>query len=116
MENIDIIINNLNFSGLFWQISATIIFILADIISGVISAVILNDLDSQKMREGLLRKAQLIVIIILSFVVQYAFNINYISKIVCIYIILMEVISILENIKKSGVDLGKLRRTFKNKT
>ena len=64
----------------------------ADIITGLIQAVINKTLDSQKMREGLLRKALLILIIILSFVSQYAFNIPAVSKIVCIYIIVMEII------------------------
>lgn len=67
------------------------------------------------MREGLLRKMLLILVIILSFVFQYAFNIPIISKIVCIYIIVMEIVSILENLKKAGVDLGKLGDLLKIK-
>ena len=108
MENIEQIINSLNFSSLLWQVVGTLVFMIADVISGFISAVIQKNVDSQKMREGLLRKILLILIIALSFIVQYAFGITSISKVVCIYIIVMEVISILENIKKAGIDLGKL--------
>lgn len=68
------------------------------------------------MREGLLRKILLILIVILSFIFQYAFNIPAISKVVCIYLIIMEIISILENLKKAGVDLGKLGELLKIKT
>lgn len=114
--NIEEIINNLNFTTVFWQCGATLIFMVADIITGLIQAVINKTLDSQKMREGLLRKALLILIIILSFVSQYAFNIPAVSKIVCIYIIVMEIISIFENIKKAGVDLGKLGEILKIKS
>lgn len=116
MENIEQIINTLNFSSLLWQVIGTFIFMLADIISGFISAVIQKNVDSQKMREGLLRKILLVIIIALSFIVQYTFNITSISKVVCIYIIVMEVISILENIKKAGIDLGRLGEILKIKT
>lgn len=116
MDNLEFIINNLNFSNLTWQLVGTFIFMIADIISGVISAVIQNNLDSQKMREGILRKMLLILIIILSFVIQFMFRITIISKVVCIYIIVMEVISIAENLKKAGIDLGKLGELLKIKS
>lgn len=115
MENLETIINNLHFTSLLWQVLATLIFMVADIISGFVSALIQKNVDSQKMREGLLRKMLLILIIALSFIIQYAFNITLISKIVCIYIIVMEVISILENLKKAGIDLGKLGELLKIK-
>ena len=114
--NLEQIINSLNFTTIFWQAGATLIFMVVDIISGIIQAVINKSLDSQKMREGILRKALLILVVILSFIAQYAFNIPAISKVVCIYIILMEVISIFENLKKAGVDLGKLGELLKIKS
>lgn len=114
--NIEQIINSLNFTTIFWQAGATLIFMVVDIISGIIQAIINKNLDSQKMREGILRKSLLILVVILSFIAQYAFNIPAISKVVCIYIILMEIISIFENLKKAGVDLGKLGELLKIKT
>lgn len=114
--NIEQIINSLNFTTIFWQAGATLIFMVVDIISGIIQAIINKNLDSQKMREGILRKSLLILIVALSFVAQYAFNIPAISKVVCIYIILMEIISIFENLKKAGVDLGKLGELLKIKS
>lgn len=114
--NIEQIITSLNFTNIFWQGGATLIFMIADIVSGVIQAIINKNLDSQKMREGILRKMLLILVVILSFIFQYAFNIPAISKVVCIYIIVMEIISILENIKKAGIDLGKLGELLKVKT
>ena len=114
--NIEQIINSLNFTTIFWQAGATLIFMVVDIISGIIQAIINKNLDSQKMREGILRKSLLILVVILSFIAQYAFNIPAISKVVCIYIILMEIISIFENLKKAGVDLGKLGELLKIKS
>lgn len=113
--NLEEIISTLNFTNIFWQGGATLIFMIGDIITGVIQAVINHELDSQKMREGLLRKIMLVLVVILGFIIQYAFNIPAISKIVCIYIILMEIISICENLKKAGIDLGKLGEFLKKK-
>ena len=55
------------------------------------------------------------LIVLLSFIVGGAFNITFISKAVCIYIIIMETISILENVKKAGIDLGRLGELLKIK-
>lgn len=107
------LIQNLNFTTMFWQIGATLAFMLGDVISGFVGALITHNLDSQKMREGLLRKMLLMIVIVLSFIVQYAFfNMEIISKAVCIYIIFMEVISILENLQKAGIDFGRFGELF----
>lgn len=102
-------IMNLDFTSVVWQLSATLGFMVADIITGFIQAFINKNVDSQKMREGILRKMLLLVVICLSFIFQFAFfNMNIISKFVCLYIIFMEIISILENLSKAGIDFGKL--------
>lgn len=114
--NIEQILTNLNFTTIFWQIVSTLIFIVGDIIVGVICAIIKKDLDSQKMREGLLRKILLCIVVALSFVIQNTFfNMSIISKFVCGYIILMEIISMFENMKKAGLDFGKLGDLLKVK-
>ena len=110
------LINTLNFSNIIWQILAPIIFSFADIVTGYIQAVINHDVDSQKMRTGLLHKMLIIIVIILSFVIQVTFNIDYISSFVCIYVILMELVSICENLQKAGVDIGRLGDFLKDKT
>ena len=109
------ILESLNFTNLVWQILTPLAFMLADIITGIIQAVINKNLDSQKMREGLLRKLGLILIIILGFIIRYAFNIPIISKAIVIYILLMETLSILENLKKAGIDFGKFGELLKVK-
>lgn len=96
---------NLQFSNIIWQIITPLIFSLADIVTGYIQAVINKNVDSQVMREGLLHKMLLIVILILSFIMQFAFGIKFISVGVCLYICLMETTSILENLKKAGIEL-----------
>lgn len=107
------LIETLNFSNCIWQISTPLIFSVFDVITGVIQAIINKDLDSTKMRNGLLHKFLIIIIILLSFVITYAFNLSFVSKVVCIYVIFMEATSILENIKKAGVEIGKLTEILK---
>ena len=96
---------NLQFSNIIWQIVTPLIFSLADIISGYIQAVINKNVYSQVMREGLLHKMLLLVVLILSFIMQFAFNLNFISIAVCLYICIMETTSILENLQKAGIEL-----------
>lgn len=111
----EMLLNNLNFSGIIWQIVTPLIFSLADIITGYIQAIINNNVDSQKMRVGLLHKTLIILVIILSFVIQFAFKLDYIASFVCIYVVLMELVSIVENLQKAGVDIGRLAELIKNK-
>ena len=113
--DINSLIQNVNFSNVFWLFLTPIFFMLADIISGFIQAVINNNVDSQKMREGLWRKLLLILVISLTFVIQMAFNIDYLQKAVSIYIVVMELVSIFENLKKAGINLGKLGDILKVK-
>ena len=110
------IIDKLNFSNIIWQVMTPLIFSFVDIVTGYIQAWINKNIDSQKMRVGLLHKVLIILVIVLSFVIQFAFNIKYISGFVCIYVVLMEIVSIFENLKKAGIDLGKLGELLKDKT
>lgn len=107
------IIQSLSFSSVLWQILAPILFSLGDIITGFIQAVINNDVDSTKMRTGLLHKILLILILFLSILLDITFNLSFCSKSVSIYIIIMEILSICENLTKAGVEMGKLSEILK---
>lgn len=109
------ILKTLTFSNLIWQIVTPLIFIGADILTGFIQAIINKNVDSKIMREGLLHKCLLILAIMLGYIVQYAFNLNFIAQAITIYICFMEVVSILENFKKAGVDLKKMGDFLKKK-
>lgn len=114
--NILEIVQNLNFTNLFWQIITPILFSLADIVTGYIQAVINKNVDSQKMRVGLYHKVLIILVLFLSFILGIAFDIMAISSFVCVYVVIMEVISIIENLKKAGIDVGWLSEIVKDKT
>lgn len=117
MENEMIeILKNVDFSNNIWQIITPLIFSLTDIITGYIQSLINENTDSKKMRKGLLHKTLIIIIIVMSYIVSFAFNIEYISKGVILYVIVMEFTSIIENLKKAGINLGKLGSIVKEKT
>ena len=67
------------------------------------------------MREGLLHKCLLIVAILVGYVVEFAFGLTAVAQVITVYICVMEIMSILENLQKAGLDLGKLGNILKNK-
>ena len=67
------------------------------------------------MREGLLHKCLLIVAILVGYVVEYAFGLTAVAQVITVYICVMEIMSILENLQKAGLNLGKLGDILKNK-
>ena len=108
------LMQTLTFSNTVWQVITPLIFSGLDILTGYIQAVINKNVDSKIMREGLLHKCLLIVAIIIGYVVEYAFGLSAVSSVITIYICVMELMSILENIKKAGIDL-KILDFLKNK-
>lgn len=110
----DELVKTLTFSSILWQVITPLIFSGLDILTGYIQAVINKNVDSKVMREGLLHKCLLIVAIIVGYVVEYAFGISAVAQVITVYICVMEVMSILENLKKAGLDIGKIGDILKN--
>ena len=74
------------------------IFIVLDIVSGLIKAVIEKDLQSGKMRTGLLKKIMEILLVIVSALLDALMHTTYIATAVVAFTVGMEGLSILENI------------------
>lgn len=106
------IMKDLNFASVTWQIIAPLCFSVADFVTGYIQAVINNDVQSRKMRVGLLHKTLILLVIILGFIIDFAFSLKYVSSFICIYVVVMEITSILENLKKAGINIGKFGKTL----
>lgn len=89
-----------------WSITIACLMMVADVLVGFITAVINSNLSSTKMRKGLGHKALLLILIIICLgieigikhTIQLPYDIPS-CEVVCGYIIIMELISILENIK-----------------
>ena len=109
------LIENLNFSSKIWLILTPLIMMLFDIITGYIQALINKDVKSSIMRVGILHKVCLMVVMIISHILDYTFNLNFIARAVAIYLVIMEITSINENLKKAGIDLVDLFNFFKKK-
>lgn len=108
------LMQTLTFSSIAWQVITPLVFSGLDILTGYIQAVINKNVDSKIMREGLLHKCLLIVAIVIGYIVEYAFGLSAVSTVITVYICVMELMSILENIKKAGIDL-KILDFLKNK-
>ena len=65
---------------------------------------------------GLLHKTLLIIIILLGFTLDFTFNLNFVSRAICIFVIAMETVSIAENLKKAGIPIGKVANVIKTKS
>lgn len=101
---------NLNFSSFGWKLALPLILIASDIITGLIQSLINNDYKSSIMRQGLFHKVLELLILFLGFMFQFAFKSDVISTSIVIYLCVMELGSILENLKKSGMKLGLLSK------
>lgn len=86
------------------QYLITFSFMALDFLSGIAKAVFLGELCSTKMREGLFHKTALILCVLLGIGVDQAQTVVDlgisipVSGSICVYIILMEISSIMENI------------------
>lgn len=89
------------------------VFILMDILTGLVKALTKGDFNSQKMRVGLMHKAGELLAVALGFAIDWSLpimgvqmSISWLSF-VSIYIALMEVASIIENIGIMCPPVGK---------
>lgn len=79
-------------------ITIMFVFIVLDIITGILKAVLEHNLQSTKMREGLLHKIMEIVIVVMSYCLDILLNTSTLSTAVILFLVGMEGISILENV------------------
>ena len=95
-------------------------FIVLDFITGLVKAFATNSFTSTKMREGLFHKVALILCMILGGLVDYAqghmdLGVTVpVAAAICVYICIMEITSIIENICKINPDIlpNKLSALF----
>lgn len=93
-----------------------LIFMLCDVVSGLAKAYIQKNIISNKMRSGIIKKCGEMMIIVLTAVVVYSVQWPHqIIAVVSVYMILMEIISIMENLDEIGVPIPKwIEKTINN--
>lgn len=104
-------------TGIGVIVQALLILMIADVITGTIAAAIEGDINSQMSARGLAKKATALILVMLT--AWLSANLHaYLGEgfpaadAVAGFFILTEVISILENAKRTGVNLGPLERVL----
>lgn len=102
------VLNQIKFANDFWVVMLPAILMALDIVTGFVNAWSKNDIKSSVMRQGLARKFGELVVIAIGQLFFYGVGLpKYIVAGISTYIILMELISICENLKKLGVPIPK---------
>lgn len=102
------VLKQIKFANDFWVVMLPAILMALDIVTGFVNAWSKNDIKSSVMRQGLARKFGELVAIAIGQLFFYGVGLpKYIVAGISTYIILMELISICENLKKLGVPIPK---------
>lgn len=96
-----------------WSIALACVMMIADIVVGFISAAINEELSSTKMRNGLLHKVLMLVLIFVCLAIEVGISHSVAlpydiptCEVVCGYIVIMELMSVLENIANGYPELS----------
>lgn len=105
------ILAGLDFANDWWVLALPASLMLIDVLTGVIHAWVTGHLKSYRMREGLGRKCGELIALIAFELLTVGLSLpKYIITGISVYIIFMELVSLLENLDKLGVPLPKFVR------
>ena len=99
-------LSEITYTATYWILLAPILGAVFDILTGWLQASINGVWDSTKMRKGLYRKSGELAVVILGCIAEMAVSAAacaHIATFLSIYICVMELISILENLDQAGV-------------
>lgn len=103
---LDEALGSIQYTHSYWIFLAPLLLQATDIITGWVQAIINRTLDSTKMRYGFMRKAVMILIIIVFYLLEYAIDAvaqAHLATFASGYVLVMEGISIFENLVLAGV-------------
>ena len=101
-------LQNITFTHRYWVLLLPIFLMAADIITGWIQATINGTWDSTKMRTGLFRKSEELLVIVIAYVVYVAIELPVdVPAFIAGYIIVMEIISVCENMDQAGLPVPR---------
>lgn len=97
------IIKTLHFASIVWLLFLPTAMMGIDIITGLLGAWVAKDFQSAKMRSGLAKKCGELLIILIGLLFTFGMELpDYILNFVVLYIIIMELMSVIENTEKLG--------------
>lgn len=103
-------LSNFSYSHIYWIFLLPLIGAGADIVTGWIQATVNGTWDSTKMRKGLYRKGGELLVVIIAFIAEAAIPVVADYKVatwISLYIVIMEAVSVLENLDQAGVGFPK---------
>lgn len=105
-------IKEITFTHRYWIILLPLILIGADIITGWIQASVNGTWDSTKMRKGLYRKSGELLTILVAYTIQEAVTMPIdVTACISAYVVIMELLSIVENLDQAGVPVPTFVRS-----
>lgn len=108
MVDIQEIVANLKYTSGFWVLALPLILMVIDFITGAINAWVKKEFKTCKMRQGLVKKVGEFMTIVLGILFVYAISLpEYVLNLISLYVVLMELLSICENLGKLGVPIPK---------
>ena len=111
MQELKTLLEEFHYTNELWIVMIPIALMALDILTGVINAWIRNEIKSSKLREGLGKKFGELCVILIGELFVMAFGLPLIvASGFSIYIVIMELISICENLEKLGVPIPKFIR------
>lgn len=97
-----------HFANEWWTLLCPCIMIGIDFVTGLVYAWASKTFQSSKMRTGLSKKVGELAVLVIGEILSFAFGLpRYIMGGVALYIIIMELMSIFENLDKMGVKIPK---------
>ena len=116
------ITEEIHYSHDYWIFLLPLVLIASDVVSGWIQATINSTWDSTKMRKGLFRKGGEMLVIAIAWVVGIAIPMDInIAVFFSAYIVLMELVSVIENLDLAGIPMPvwvikRLKKTMQSLT
>lgn len=108
MDEINALLEKIHFTSSLWVIAIPIILMTVDIFTGLVNAWIRKEVDSSKLRKGLGKKIGEIAALFIGEILIIGLNIsNLLVNGISVYLIIMELISIFENLELLGVPIPK---------
>lgn len=72
--------------------------VILDFVTGITKAIYQKNIQSEKLRKTIPKIIGYCAVILIAVCLQIVFNIDFITKIICLFIIVIEFISVIENI------------------
>lgn len=111
------VIQSITYTHDYWIFLAPLILHISDVITGWVQATINGCWDSTKMRYGVMRKSLMMLIVIIAYCFEYAIeavHMVHFATWVSGLIIIMEAVSIFENLDQAGIPIpGPIKRMLK---